>query len=91
VQTGAELVIGHLTGLSCWPDFLQECKVEKITEGPKPFRKSYALSNSEAALRILHLEDNPTDAEFLQVMLERQGINCAIKRVETREAFQGST
>ena len=36
------------------------------------------------------MEDNPTDAEFLQVMLERQGIDCAIKRVETREAFQGA-
>src|SRR2546421_1007274 len=39
-------------------------------------------------LRILHLEDNANDAELLRVMLERQGINCAIKRVETREAFQ---
>src|SRR2546429_7312217 len=45
---------------------------------------------SKPLLRILHLEDNPTDAEFLQVMLERQGIDCAIKRVETREAFQGA-
>src|SRR6266480_1605234 len=43
---------------------------------------------SKPLLRILHLEDNPTDAELLRVMLERQGINCAIKRVETREAFQ---
>ena len=39
-------------------------------------------------LRILHLEDNANDAELLRAMLERQGIHCAIKRVETREAFQ---
>ena len=41
-------------------------------------------------LRILHLEDNPTDAELLRAILERQGVNSTIKRVETREAFQAA-
>ena len=41
-------------------------------------------------LRILHLEDNPTDAELLRSMLERQRIDCAIKRVETQAAFEAA-
>ncbi|PYK62817.1 MAG: hybrid sensor histidine kinase/response regulator, partial [Verrucomicrobia bacterium] len=41
-------------------------------------------------LRILHLEDNPTDAELVRGMLEAAGVDCAIRRVETREAFQSA-
>ena len=41
-------------------------------------------------LRILHLEDNPTDAELMRGMLEAAGVDCAIRRVETREAFQSA-
>ncbi|MBI4523295.1 MAG: GAF domain-containing protein, partial [Deltaproteobacteria bacterium] len=36
------------------------------------------------ALRILHLEDNPRDAELVQATLERGGISCEIVRVDTR-------
>ncbi|MFZ2419711.1 MAG: PAS domain S-box protein, partial [Anaerolineae bacterium] len=38
-------------------------------------------------LHILHLEDNPTDAELAQAMLEADGIECAVTRVETRADF----
>src|SRR5437879_13197268 len=41
-------------------------------------------------LRILHLEDNPTDAELVRRMLEAAGVDCAIRRVETRAAFQSA-
>src|SRR5438046_7044961 len=41
-------------------------------------------------LRILHLEDNAPDAELLRATLERQAVDCAIKRVETREAFEAA-
>ena len=47
-------------------------------------------ASSSAALRILHLEDNLIDAELLQARLQSGGVNCAIKRVDTREAFQGA-
>ncbi|PYJ55604.1 MAG: hybrid sensor histidine kinase/response regulator [Verrucomicrobia bacterium] len=43
-----------------------------------------------SALRILHLEDNAPDAELLRAVLERQGVDCAIRRVETREAFEAA-
>ncbi len=38
-------------------------------------------------LRILHLEDNPTDAELAQATLESDGIECQVTRVETRADF----
>src|SRR3990172_5091523 len=38
-------------------------------------------------LHILHLEDNPTDAELAQVTLEADGIECELTRVETRADF----
>jgi two-component system cell cycle sensor histidine kinase/response regulator CckA len=39
------------------------------------------------SLRILHLEDNPLDAELIEEMLVGEGISCQIKRVETRGDF----
>src|SRR5437867_6087449 len=39
-------------------------------------------------LHILHLEDNPTDGELVQSVLEAAGLACAIERVETRAEFQ---
>jgi PAS domain S-box-containing protein len=39
------------------------------------------------SLRILHLEDNPRDAELAAAMLESDGIVADIVRVDTREAF----
>ncbi|BCS55739.1 SpoIIE family protein phosphatase [Geobacter sp. SVR] len=38
-------------------------------------------------LRILHLEDNPVDAELVQVTLTREGIACEMLVVETRADF----
>lgn len=38
-------------------------------------------------LRILHLEDDPNDAELAHASLEAGGIPCTIQRVETREEF----
>ncbi|HXT38944.1 MAG TPA: response regulator [Candidatus Angelobacter sp.] len=46
--------------------------------------------SASSELRILHLEDNRTDAELLQTILEAEGVNCAIRRVETREAFESA-
>src|SRR6266566_283788 len=43
-----------------------------------------------SVLRILHLEDNPHDAELVKAMLERGGLQCVIVRVERREAFEAA-
>ncbi len=40
-----------------------------------------------SSLRILHLEDDPLDAEFIRSTLEEEGIDCDILRVETRDDF----
>ncbi len=47
-----------------------------------------ASQSPHPVLRILHLEDNATDAELMRALLESEGVNCTIKRIETREAFQ---
>jgi signal transduction histidine kinase len=41
-------------------------------------------------LRILHLEDDPKDAELGQEMLEAEGFSCRVTRVETRARFCAS-
>src|SRR5882762_561007 len=41
-------------------------------------------------LRILHLEDNPADAELIQAILETEGIICAVTRVDTQADFFAS-
>jgi PAS domain S-box-containing protein len=38
-------------------------------------------------LRILHLEDNPQDAELIQTTLESEGIACEVTRVDTESDF----
>jgi PAS domain S-box-containing protein len=38
-------------------------------------------------VRILHLEDNPNDAELVQSLLSSGGIDCDITRVQTRSDF----
>ncbi|WP_447985553.1 putative bifunctional diguanylate cyclase/phosphodiesterase [Nitrospira sp. Nam74] len=38
-------------------------------------------------IRILHLEDNVTDAEFVQSTLDADAVHCEVVRVESREAF----
>jgi signal transduction histidine kinase len=39
------------------------------------------------SLRILHLEDNPVDAELIHATLAAEGIACEAMRVETRGGF----
>src|SRR5258705_5995796 len=41
-------------------------------------------------LRILHLEDNLTDAELIQGILETEGIICDVTRVDTQADFFAS-
>lgn len=38
-------------------------------------------------LRILHLEDDPADAELVQATLAAEGVGCNVRVVETREDF----
>jgi two-component system cell cycle sensor histidine kinase/response regulator CckA len=38
-------------------------------------------------LRILHLEDNPQDAELIQAALKADGITCEVARVESKSDF----
>jgi len=47
-------------------------------------------SPTETPLRILHVEDNPMDANLLREMLTAGGISCSITCVRTRDAFQAS-
>ena len=39
-------------------------------------------------LRILHLEDSPSDSELAREFLEAEGIRCEVRRVETRQQFE---
>ncbi len=41
-------------------------------------------------MRILHLEDDPKDAELIQATLEGEGIACDVTRVDTPVAFRTS-
>jgi CheY-like chemotaxis protein len=38
-------------------------------------------------LRVLHLEDNPRDAELIRSMFEGEGLACDFIVVDCREAF----
>ena len=38
-------------------------------------------------VRLLHLEDDPADAELILASLRREGFLCVVHRMETREAF----
>src|SRR2546425_9508740 len=52
---------------------------------------SHGASQSPSpVLRILHLEDNPADAELIQSMREDGGIASAIQRVETPADFEAA-
>src|SRR5204862_137875 len=41
-------------------------------------------------LQILHLEDDPLDAELVQLQLQRRGIVCSFMRVETQAEFKSA-
>jgi CheY-like chemotaxis protein len=44
----------------------------------------------KSPLRILHLEDNPGDAEFIQATLESEGVVSLVTRVDTQAEFVAS-
>jgi PAS domain S-box-containing protein len=44
----------------------------------------------KSLLRILHLEDDPKDAELVQARLEGEGVACLVTRVETEVDFRAS-
>src|SRR5439155_25462191 len=44
----------------------------------------------KSPLRILHLEDNPTDTELIHAILETEGIICDVTRVDTQADFLAS-
>src|SRR5215831_15704915 len=44
----------------------------------------------KAPLRILHLEDDPKDAELIQATLETEGLVSEVTRVETQDDFLAS-
>jgi len=44
----------------------------------------------KSPLRILHLEDDPRDADLVQETLAADGISCSVERVETEEDFIAS-
>ncbi|MFH0725823.1 MAG: response regulator, partial [Pseudomonadota bacterium] len=41
----------------------------------------------DSLIRILHLEDDPADAELVQARLEEAGLSCRITLVQTRDEF----
>jgi CheY-like chemotaxis protein len=45
------------------------------------------LKNPRPPLRVLHLEDDPTDAELVERQLKSHGIDCWVTRVATRADF----
>lgn len=44
----------------------------------------------KAPLRILHLEDNPTDAELVRSVLEAEGLACAVTCVRNRTDYEAA-
>jgi PAS domain S-box-containing protein len=48
---------------------------------------SPGASGPQASLSVLHLEDNPADAELVHALLEAGGIQCEVHRVSSRGDF----
>lgn len=55
-------------------------RVSEGGAGPEP--------EASRRLRILHLEDSPSDAELAREFLEAEGILSDVRRVETRQQFE---
>jgi signal transduction histidine kinase len=51
---------------------------------------SGAPGAARVPLRVLHLEDSPSDSDLAREHLESEGIMCEVRRVETREEFQAA-
>ncbi|MBI4056634.1 MAG: response regulator [Elusimicrobia bacterium] len=45
-------------------------------------------SSSRKAIRLIHLEDDKTDAELLRALFEEAHVPCEIRRVQSREEYQ---
>ena len=56
--------------------------------GPENRPASTAGLPAGRPLRILHLEDSPSDAELAREQLEAEGLACVLNRVETRQEFE---
>jgi PAS domain S-box-containing protein len=52
-----------------------------------PESSSISSGKTPLALRVLHLEDNPEDAELIQAYLEQDGCGCQIKVAQGRTEF----
>lgn len=48
------------------------------------------FTTTSSRLHVLHVEDNPADAELIRALLEEEWPDCVIDRVQTREAFLNS-
>lgn len=48
------------------------------------------MSNADAPIRILHLEDNPRDANLMQDILETAGLSCEIVLVSGRGEYDAA-
>jgi PAS domain S-box-containing protein len=55
-----------------------------------PGQSSNVSHTSGPVLRILHVEDNPADADLVQALLASEGIACVIRQVETRTEFEAA-
>jgi CheY-like chemotaxis protein len=45
---------------------------------------------AKSCLHVLHLEDDPLDAELIKGSLDRHGISCSITSIHTRDAFEAA-
>jgi signal transduction histidine kinase/CheY-like chemotaxis protein len=52
---------------------------------------AFEMETANSPLRILHLEDDRSDAELVQAVLETEGVVSHVTRVETRADFVAST
>src|ERR1700712_2355216 len=51
-------------------------------------RPTYIMKKIAERIKILHLEDNSHDAGFIARMLEKAGIHCEIRVVQTRVEYE---
>ena len=57
--------------------------------GPRPTTSSESIEGAgKAQLCMLHLEDNPKDAELIRVALEDQGFVCDVVLAQTKSQFE---
>jgi len=49
-----------------------------------------ALGQTKNSLRVVHLEDDPYDAELIESSLKEHNLDCSITIVHSKEAFENS-